>query len=161
MRYLILIFLALYLTGCGFKPIYKLSENNLNLDNFQIIFNEENSTSREIKDEIKKLFISNSKGSYDYKIEVVTSENITPILINPNGTVSKYRIEITIDYKLVSLSSNEIIINDTVRGFSQYSVVTSEIENNEKRSRMIRTATNYALQIMISKLQSSLSRNDN
>ena len=161
MRYLILIFLALYLTSCGFKPIYKLSENNLNLDNFQIIFNKENSTSREIEDEIKKLFVSNSKGGYDYKIEVVTSENITPILINPNGTVSKYRIEITIDYKLVSLSSDEIIVNDTVRGFSQYSVVTSEIENNEKRSRMIRTATNDALQIMISKLQSSLSRNDN
>ena len=161
MRYLILIFLALYLTNCGFKPIYKLSENNLNLDNFQIIFNKENSTSREIEDEIKKLFVSNSKGGYDYKIEVVTSENITPILINPNGTVSKYRIEITIDYKLVSLSSDEIIVNDTVRGFSQYSVVTSEIENNEKRSRMIRTATNDALQIMISKLQSSLSRNDN
>ena len=53
-------------------------------------------------------------------------------------------------------------MEDVVRGLAQYSVETSEIESDDKKKRMIRTATSSAIQMMISKIQSDTSiTNDN
>ena len=53
-------------------------------------------------------------------------------------------------------------MNGQVRGFAQYTVETSEIESSEIKKRMVRTATNGAIQMMISKIQSDTSfLNDN
>ena len=49
-----------------------------------------------------------------------------------------------------------------MRGFAQYTIETSEIESDDKKKRMIRTATSSAIQMMISKIQSDASMtNDN
>ena len=49
-----------------------------------------------------------------------------------------------------------------VRDFAQYTVETSEIESDDKKEIMIRSATNGAIQMMISKIQSDASiTNDN
>ena len=49
-----------------------------------------------------------------------------------------------------------MIINDSVRGQAQYDVVTSEIENEDRRLQMTRSATRDAVQIMTSKIFSSI-----
>ena len=65
-------------------------------------------------------------------------------------------------FKVKAINSNEFLINDLVRGFAQYTVETSEIESDDKKKRMIRTATSSAIQMMISKIQSDTSiTNDN
>ena len=85
-----------------------------------------------------------------------------PLITNTDGTIAKYRIEIIIDFKVKDKNENKYIMNDIVRGFAQYSVETSEIESDDKKKRMIRTATSSAIQMMISKIQSDTSiTNDN
>ena len=89
-------------------------------------------------------------------------EELSPLLINTNGTVAKYRIEITISYKLILSSNSNVITEGVVRGVTQYDVGTSEINNEEAKKSMTRTATQNALQILVSKIQSSISQtNDN
>ena len=151
-----------YLVSCGFKPIYKFSENSLDLNSYSINIINENNTSRQIKEEIKKSFPSNSKIEKDYIIDIEAFENLDPLITNTDGTVSKYRIEIIMYFKVKATNANDFLINDVVRGFAQYTVETSEIESDDKRKAMVRTATNGAIQMMISKIQSdTVITNDN
>ena len=157
-----LIFLFSYIVGCGFKPIYKFSENSVDLKSYSINIINESNTSRVIKEEIKKSFPSSSEIEKDYVIDIEAFENLDPLITNTDGTISKYGIEIIIYFKVKATNTDEFLINDVVRGFAQYTVETSEIESNDKKNRMIRTATNSAIQMMISKIQSDTSIiNDN
>ena len=156
-KYICIFFLSLFLISCGFKPVYKLSENNFNLENFIIKIINENPISREIEKEIKLTFISNDDAEKEFLIELDIDENLFPLIINSDGTVSKYRIELTINYNVINLRNDTSLIKDVVRGFAQYTVETSEIESDDKKKRMIRTATNSAIQMMISKIQSDTS----
>ena len=150
----LLIFIFSYLVSCGFKPMYKFSENSVNLKTYSINIINESNTSRQIKEEIKKSFPISPEIEKDYVIDMEVFENLDPLITNTDGTVSKYRIEIIIYFKVRSTNANEFLINDVVRGFAQYTVETSEIESDDKRKRMVRTATSSAIQMMISKIQS-------
>ena len=100
--------------------------------------------------------------SKDYLIEVNTTENLDPLITNTDGTVAKYRIEIVMNFKVKDKKNDSYLIEDIVRGFAQYTIETSEIESNEKKNRMTRIATNNAIQMMFSKIQSdTLITNDN
>ncbi len=151
-----------YLVGCGFKPMFKFSENGIDLKSYYINIINENNISRQIKEEIKKSLPSSSEIEKDYVIDIEVFENLDPLITNTDGTVSKYRIEIIMHFKVKDLNTNEFLKEDVVRGFAQYTVETSEIESDDKRKRMIRTATSSAVQMMISKIQSDTSiTNDN
>ena len=161
-RVSLLIFLFSYISGCGFKPIYKFSENSVDLKSYSINIINESNTSRVIKEEIKKSFPSSSEIEKDYIIDIEAFENLDPLITNTDGTISKYGIEIIIYFKVKATNTDEFLINDVVRGFAQYTVETSEIESDDKKKRMIQTATNSAIQMMISKIQSDISiTNDN
>ena len=158
----LLIFIFSYLVSCGFKPMYKFSENSVDLNSYSINIINESNTSREIREEIKKSFPNRSEIEKEFIIDIEAFENLDPLITNTDGTVSKYKIEIIIYFKVKTTKASEFIINDVVRGFAQYTVETSEIESDDKRKRMIRTATNSAIQMMISKIQSDASiTNDN
>ena len=59
-------------------------------------------------------------------------------------------------------SINKVISDGTTRGFAQYDVVDSEISNEDTRKNMTKTAAKNALQIMVSRIQSSIIQlNDN
>ena len=161
-RVIPIIFLLLYLSSCGFKPMYKISKNNIDFKSYSIIIMNESNISREIKEEIRKSFPSSSEVNKDYVIEINTTENLDPLITNTDGTVAKYRIEIVINFKVKGKNNDSYLIEDVVRGFAQYTVETSEIESDDKKKRMIRTATSSAIQMMISKIQSDASMtNDN
>ena len=151
-----------YLVSCGFKPMYKFSENNVDLNSYSINIVNESDISRQIKEEIKKSFPSGSKAEKDFVIDMKILENLDPLITNTDGTISKYGIEIIIYFKVKTRNTNELLINDVVRGFAQYTVETSEIESDDKKKRMTRTATSGAVQMIISKIQSeTLIKNDN
>ena len=142
--------------------MYKLSENNVDLNSYSINIINESNTSREIREEIKKSFPSSSEIEKYYVIDIEAFENLDPLITNTDGTVSKYGIEIIIYFKVKAKNTNELLINDVVRGFAQYTVETSEIESSDKKKRMIRTATSSAVQMMTAKIQSDTSiTNDN
>ena len=158
----LLVSLFFYLVSCGFKPMYKFSENGVDLNSYSINIINESNTSREIREEIRKSFPSSSDIEKYYVIDIEVFENLDPLITNTDGTVSKYGIEIIIYFKVKTTNTNELLINDVVRGFAQYTVETSEIESDDKKKRMIRTATSSAIQMMTSKIQSDTSiTNDN
>ena len=65
-------------------------------------------------------------------------------------------------FKIKDKNTNTYLLEDMVRGFAQYTVETSEIESNKKKQAMLRTASNNAIQMMMSKIQSEISfANDN
>jgi len=161
-RFLTTISILIVLTSCGFKPMYKLSESSFDFRSYSITIINENDTSREIKEEIRKSFPSSSEIKKEYVIEINTNENLEPLITNTDGTIAKYRIEIIMNFKVRDKNENTYIMEDIVRGLAQYSVETSEIESDDKKRRMIRTATSSAIQMMISKIQSDTSiTNDN
>ena len=65
-RFLTSISILVVLMSCGFKPMYKISENNIDFSNYSITIMNENNTSREIKEEIKKSFPYSSKIKKNY-----------------------------------------------------------------------------------------------
>ncbi len=159
-RLFLVIFSLFYLSNCGFKPIYKLSENDIDFRNYSINILNESSTSREIREEIEKSFPSNSETEKGYIIEISSVENLDPLITNTDGTVAKYRIEIIMNFKVKDKNDDVYLIEDFVRGFAQYTVETSEIESEDKKKRMIRMATSSAIQMMISKIQSDIPVNN-
>lgn len=138
--------------GCGFKPIYKLSEGNLVSSNYSIEI--ENKISREILEEVNANTLSDKNQKYKALLNI--REDLTPLIINTNGTVAKYRIEIEISYELIEISSNEVITSGKTRGYAQYDVGASEISNEDTRESMTRIATKNALQLMTSRIQSRI-----
>ena len=147
------VFILIIFTSCGFKPIYKISDNNKNSNEYYIQIT--NQVSREVVEEINENIFQDR--SQKYKALLTIHEDLTPLIVNTNGTIAKYRIEIEIKYELLQEDINEIISEGTTRGFAQYDVVDSEIENEDMKKSMTKIATKNALQIMTSRIQSRIS----
>ena len=158
MRNLVVILIILVTTGCGFKPMYKSDGKGIELDRLYINF--KGDVSYDIKEELKRL-LSTDQQNKDYAVAVDVKEEMLPVIINENGTVSKYQIDIAIFFE-VSDKLGEVLVDDVAVGFSQYDVLVSEIENKDLMKQMLRSATNDAASLMITKIQSKLSlQNDN
>ena len=140
--------------GCGFKPIYKITSNDNNLDSYSVEVT--NQVAREIIEEVISNIVQGENQKYRALLKIY--EDLTPLIVNTNGTVAKYRIEIEIEYELIEIDADEIIASGTTRGFAQYDVTESEIVNEDTRKHMTKIATKNAIQIMQSRIQSSISR---
>ena len=140
--------------SCGFKPIYKLSDDNISSGNYSVQIT--NQVSREIVEEINdNIFSGENK---EYKVNLNITEDSTPLIINTNGTIAKYRIEIGLNYELIELETNEVVSRGSTKGYAQYDVVASEISNEDTKRSMTKIATKNALQLMSSRIQSIISK---
>ena len=151
-RSLIIILVLLFINNCGFKPIHQITETGSNFSNYTVEV--QNSVSREIIDELNANFTADDE--INYKAVISVNEDLNPLIINTNGTVAKYRIEIEINYQLIQLDSGDVISEGTTRGFAQYDTVDSEISNEDTRKSMTKIAVKNAFQIMSSRIQSSI-----
>ena len=159
-KIIIFISLGILITSCGFKPIYKMSADNMDISSYTIELENREQLQNVIIEELDQNFPPNTDSAH--RIVLNVTEDLIPLIVNTNGTVAKYRIEITFNFSLKSSAENKISYVDTARGFAQYSVVTSEIQNEETRSLMTKSAANEAIQMMISKIRSNQSIiNDN
>ena len=158
MRNLVVILIVLLTTGCGFKPMYKSDGKGIELDRLYINF--KGDVSYEIKEELKSL-LGTDQQNKDFAVVVEVKEEMVPVIINENGTVSKYQIDIALFFE-VKNNLGEVILNSVSVGFAQYDVLVSEIDNEDLQEQMLRSATNDAASLMITKIQSKLSlTNDN
>tara|TARA_Y100001958_G_C20827300_1_gene279614 strand:- start:163 stop:579 length:417 start_codon:yes stop_codon:yes gene_type:complete len=138
--------------------MYKLDGKGINLDKISITFKGE--IGYEIKEELKSL-LSTEQENTDYVVLIEVKEEMVPIIINENGTVSKYQIDIALFFEVTD-KFGELLINDVAVGFAQYDVLVSEIETKDLKNQMLRSATSDASSLMITKIQSKLSSlNDN
>ncbi len=157
-RALVFLFVLLTVNSCGFKPMFKSDGIGIELNRLSIEF--KGGVAYEIKEELISL-LSTEKENKDYFVTVEVNEEMIPVIINENGTVSKYQIDIAIFFEVTD-KLEEVIIKDVAVGFAQYDVLVSEIENEDLRKQMLRSATSDAASLMITKIQSKLSlTNDN
>ena len=138
--------LAIFLIffGCGFKPIYKIAIDDTNIAGYSMVVT--NQVAREIIEEVNNTIVQGENQMYNVLLNIY--EDLTPLIVNTNGTVAKYRIEIEIAYKLIQIDVDETISTGTTRGYAQYDVTESEIVNEDTRKHMTKIATKNAIQIM-------------
>ena len=140
--------------GCGFKPIYKITNNDTGIASYSVEVT--NQVSREIIEEVNSTIVPGENQKYRALLNIF--EDLTPLIVNTNGTVAKYRIEVEIKYELIKIDGDEVISTGTTRGFAQYDVTGSEIVNEDTKKSMTKIATKNAIQLMTSRIQSSISR---
>ena len=140
--------------SCGFKPIYKITSDDTSRASYTIEVT--NQVAREIIEEVNSTIVQSE--DQKYKALLTIYEDLTPLIVNTNGTVAKYRIEIEIKYELLQIDSGEVISTGTTRGFAQYDVTGSEIVNEDTKKSMTKIATKNAVQLMTSRIQSRISR---
>tara|TARA_Y100001935_G_scaffold248608_1_gene246020 strand:+ start:705 stop:1121 length:417 start_codon:yes stop_codon:yes gene_type:complete len=138
--------------------MYKSDGVGIDLNRLSVNF--KGNINNEIKEELKTLLSADQENT-DYIVTVEVKEDMVPVIINENGTVSKYQIDIAIFFNVTN-KLDEQVIDDVAVGFAQYDVLISEIENEDLRKQMLKSATNDAASLMITKIQSKLSlTNDN
>ena len=152
-RVYVLFFLLFVLANCGFQPIYKTTDYNLNISNYSVKY--QNDPGYIIKNKIQEIFNYSSSDSM-YIIDLNAQQRDIPLIINTNGTVSKYRVEIIMYFNVYENDSDNKIYKDIVRGFAEYLVQTSEIQTSEKHKQAIEIATQEAVQMMSTKIQSNI-----
>ena len=99
--------------SCGFKPIYKMTSDDINIDGYSVEVT--NQVSREIIEEVNSTIVQSEDQKYKALLNIY--EDLTPLIVNTNGTVAKYRIEIEINYELIQIDSNEVISTGHHTGF--------------------------------------------
>ena len=146
------IFLILFV--CGFNPIYKMTSDDQSIYGYSVEVT--NQVEREIIEVVNSTIVQSEDQKYKALLNI--SEDLTPLIVNNNGTVAKYRIEIEIKYELIQIDNDDVISTGTTRGFAQYDVTGSEIVNEDTKKSMTKIATKNAIQLMTSRIQSSISR---
>ena len=140
--------------SCGFKPIYKIAIDDTIVASYSMLVT--NQVAREIIEEVNNAVVQGENPKYKALLSIY--KDLTPLIVNTNGTVAKYRIEIEIKYELIQIDSNEVISTGTTRGFAHYDVAGSELVNEDTRKSMTKIAAKNAIQLMTSRIQSSISR---
>ena len=141
--YSVLLFL---LNNCGFTPTYKMQTNSI--INKEIVFEIDNEVSYEIKREIFKNFSKIETENTKYKSNLSISEKETAVTLESDGSVSEYRVEILIEFKVIQIKGGELIYSSQSRGFSNYDILTSEYNNKIARKDALKQSLSQAIDLM-------------
>ena len=150
----IILFLSNIFIQCGFQPIY--SERNETVESdYETVLISENSVS--VKEAFNSIFKNTSKKSnFELKISII--EQDLPIVTNSDGTVAKYRIDISSNFVLYDRINKKEIFSDYSKGFAQYETQTNNYDTEQKRYEAKKIATTNSLQLIPIKIQNFQSR---
>ena len=150
----IILFLSNIFIQCGFQPIY--SERNETVESdYETVLISENSVS--VKEAFNSIFKDTSKKSnFELKISII--EQDLPIVTNSDGTVAKYRIDISTNFVLYDRINKKEIFSDYSKGFAQYETQTNNYDTEQKRYEAKKIATTNSLQLIPIKIQNFQSR---
>ena len=109
-----IIFLSLFLTSCGFKPIY--NSKNSNFDVIDIENKNENKNSFFIEKVIMSL--SNKDAENKVKLEMDYKKSISTILKDSKGDPTKKKLSININLKIKNDKDNILITQNFFEEFS-------------------------------------------
>ena len=150
----IILFLSNFFVQCGFQPIY--SERNQTVESdYETVLISENSVS--VKEAFNSIFRNTSKKSnFELKINII--EQDLPIVTNSDGTVAKYRIDISTNFVLYDRINKKEIFSDYSKGFAQYETQTNNYDTEQKRYEAKKIATTNSLKLIPIKIQNFQSR---
>ncbi len=149
--YVIILFL---LAKCGFTPIY-FERSDLIQNNYRAILVSDNS---KIVEETFNSIFRNLDKRTDYELKVNIEEKDLPIITNTDGTIAKYRIDISVSFILYDIENNQKILSDYSKGFAQYETQTNNYGTKLKRTEAKKIATTKAVQLIPIKIQNFQSR---
>ncbi len=143
-----------FLIQCGFQPIY--TERIIKVESdYQTVLTSENSFA--VQEAFDAIF-RNSNNQFKYQLKINIVEQDLPIVTNSDGTISKYRIDISANFILVDIVNNKEIVSDYSKGFAQYESQINNIDTIQKRNEAIKIATTNAIQLIPIKIQNFQSR---
>jgi hypothetical protein len=150
----IILFFSNFFIQCGFQPIY--SERNETIESdYETVLISENSVS--VKEAFNSIFRNTSKKSnFELKISII--EQDLPIVTNSDGTVAKYRIDISTNFVLYDRINKKEIFSDYSKGFAQYETQINNYDTEQKRYEAKKIATTNSLQLIPIKIQNFQSR---
>lgn len=150
----IILFLSNIFIQCGFQPIYSEKNETVESD-YETVLISENSVS--VKEAFNSIFKNTSKKSnFELKISII--EQDLPIVTNSDGTVAKYRIDISSNFVLYDRINKKEIFSDYSKGFAQYETQTNNYDTEQKRYEAKKIATTNSLQLIPIKIQNFQSR---
>jgi len=148
--------IVLFLIQCGFQPIY--SEKNSIIENdYETVLISDNSIA--VKEAFNSVFKNASKQS-NYLLKLNIIEQDLPIVTNSDGTIAKYRIDISISFTLFDKFNDKEVFSDYSKGFAQYETQTNNYDTEQKREEAKKIATTNSLQLIPIKIQNFQSRAD-
>tara|TARA_B100000073_G_scaffold296265_1_gene260894 strand:- start:6078 stop:6557 length:480 start_codon:yes stop_codon:yes gene_type:complete len=148
--------IVLFLIQCGFQPIY--SEKNSIIENdYETVLISDNSIA--VKEAFNSVFKNASKQS-NYRLKLNIIEQDLPIVTNSDGTIAKYRIDISISFTLFDKLNGKEVFSDYSKGFAQYETQTNNYDTEQKREEAKKIATTNSLQLIPIKIQNFQSRAD-
>ena len=148
--------IVLFLIQCGFQPIY--SEKNSIIENdYETVLISDNSIA--VKEAFNSVFKNASKQS-NYRLKLNIIEQDLPIVTNSDGTIAKYRIDISISFTLFDKLNDKEVFSDYSKGFAQYETQTNNYDTEQKREEAKKIATTSSLQLIPIKIQNFQSRAD-
>ena len=150
----IILFLSNFFIQCGFQPIY--SERNETVESdYKTVLISENSVS--VKEAFNSIFKNITKKS-DFELKISIIEQDLPIVTNSDGTVAKYRIDISTNFVLYDKINKKEIFSDYSKGFAQDETQTNNYDTEQKRYEAKKIATTNSLQLIPIKIQNFQSR---
>ena len=153
-KILIILLLSHFFIQCGFQPIYSEKSKTVKSD-YEAVLISENSVS--VKEAFNSIFKNTTKKSnFELKINII--EQDLPIVTNSDGTIAKYRIDISTNFILYDRINKEEIFSDYSKGFAQYETQTNNYNTEQKRYEAKKVATTNSLQLIPIKIQNFLSR---
>ena len=141
-----IIIVSLILISCGFTPTYKISDNAHR--GSSVIYEINKNNSYETRQILSKNLINANKSNARYIIEINVTEAETAVNILSSGSVSKYRVESLINFKINEIETKETIYKSRSRGFSTYDVSNSEYTNKLLKENALTTSLTKAIQLM-------------
>ena len=122
---LLWIFLLVWVSACGFTPLYgqKNGEYHATLSSVTIP-SLPGRQGQILKIALDDHFRSSSAASY--QLNPTLSITSVPVLINRDGTVSRYRIDIVSPFTLTEMATGKTILKDTMKRSASYHVSDSD-----------------------------------
>jgi len=150
----IILFVSNFLIQCGFQPIYSEKSEKVDGD-YETVLTSENSIAT--KESFNSIFKNSIKDS-NFELKINITEQDQPIVTNSDGTIAKYRIDISTNFILYDKINKKEIFSDYSKGFAQYETQTNNYDTEQKRYEAIKIATTNALQLIPIKIQNFQSR---
>lgn len=123
-----IIVFVLLLSGCGFQPLYKTSDNvggqNYKQDLASIQIKEERKRiNQELRNNLKQVLNPDDlKIDPKYLLTVGVQKGVTATFITSTGSSGRNQVTLTAKYQLKDLTSNKIISSGTTNAIDYYTV---------------------------------------
>ena len=129
MRSISVIFVLLFLSGCGFKPLYytKVGEKTLGNVSYERIVNDVKNPRATffLNNEIERILSTEEDKPLKYLLKVTYDVNIDDYLTQSGSIASMKKIKITLNYTVTEFEVNKEVTSGKLMDFDSFSITKS------------------------------------